>query len=223
LPTFKADAILERVLRMINAMALPPWESFDVLEDVLNLAEEWDMPGPISIVRTAITSPMCLDEPLRLYKIACHFDWPEEAKLASKYTLQLRLLDPKDEHRQLLEKIPSVALLDLLSLHARRQQNFREFVDGDAFQGGNSGVTICRGAGGCSLEHFPWRDWKSRMCDEMMLCPSGDTLLCAEREEWPEFKACFTAKCKCGCTYYDRKLTLNHLKEGIAELLPLTV
>lgn len=137
IPIYEPDFVLERILRLICGLPVPPWESYDVLECVLTVAEKWDTPGPITIIRAALTSPQFLDsDPLRLYAIATHFEWKEEAKIASKKTLKLDLHDAS--YAPMLEGLASKDLLSLLNLHRRRRDKFKELLDSpERFAAGN--------------------------------------------------------------------------------------
>lgn len=113
--------VLEPLLRMICGLQVPPLADCDLIEKVLFVAEKYEMPGPISILRLFASTPLLLEQPLRLYSIACRYGWEEEAKLASNRTLKLDLFDAC--HQDTLRQLPSKALLDLLTLrHGRREQ-----------------------------------------------------------------------------------------------------
>ncbi|KIK58306.1 hypothetical protein GYMLUDRAFT_108240, partial [Collybiopsis luxurians FD-317 M1] len=108
IPASQPDAILEPMLRLMSGLPIPPWtvsvssndhyderahqlKTISQISSLLTLAESWDAPGPLSILRLSITSPPFLAHPLRLYALATHFNWIPEAKLASKHSLSLNL------------------------------------------------------------------------------------------------------------------------------------
>ncbi|KAG6830733.1 hypothetical protein H0H92_015012 [Tricholoma furcatifolium] len=94
IPIYESDFVLERLLRLLCSIPIPSWKSYDEVDLVLTAAEKWDTPGPIASIRTTLTYPQFLtSEPLRLYVLAKHFDWKEEAKLAATHTLALNLHD----------------------------------------------------------------------------------------------------------------------------------
>lgn len=118
--------ILGTLLRMIAGLEFPMPKSFDDLEDLLTAADKYDMPGPRVIIRTVITTPLFLEQPLRLYAIVARYGWEEEAKYASKHTLTLSIY--KDEHATVLERIPASFLMRLLRLHRQRVIKFKEYI-----------------------------------------------------------------------------------------------
>ncbi|PBK83223.1 hypothetical protein ARMGADRAFT_1089570 [Armillaria gallica] len=64
IPIHEHDVVLERLLRISNSLAIPPWRTFDDIEGVLSLAETWGARGALDI-------------------------WEEEAEFASKHTVEL--------------------------------------------------------------------------------------------------------------------------------------
>ncbi|RDB18928.1 hypothetical protein Hypma_014379 [Hypsizygus marmoreus] len=217
------DNIVERLLRLISGLETPKWESFDELEAVISLAEKWDAPGPLSIIRSAITAPVFLTEPLRLYVLATRFGWDEEARLASTYTLTLALYD--ETHASQLQRLSPKDLMRLLGFHRRRRDDFKTFIDRDErFNAGNAMDCFCSGCGE-KIDNHTWRELKGRMFYEMDQRPLGDTLYGLDMEEWPESVACWTAKCgkkECGRLNYNKLTTLRDIKASI-DRLPTTI
>lgn len=208
---------------------IPIYESDFVLERLLRLlaAEKWDTPGPIASIRSALTCPRLLtSDPLRLYVLAKHFDWNEEAKLASTHTLKLNLHDPI--HAPTLARLSSKDLLPLLNLHRKRRDMFKRLIDSpERFAAGNSAVYHCSRCGVTQLDNYPWRELKFAMFAEIDRRPLGDTLGLGvgQSVELPEAKACWEAKCKkegCDGVNYDRIATLRQIRNCIA-LLPSTI
>ncbi|KAF8152384.1 hypothetical protein B0H34DRAFT_643531, partial [Crassisporium funariophilum] len=217
------DKVLAKVLSMICGLHTENWESIGEVEDALSLVQKWDAPGPLSIIRGAITAPVFLAEPLRLYALATRFGWEEEAQLASTHTLAMNLYG--DEHRASLERVSSHHLLVLLRFHRRRRDEFKNMVDGEGmFEAGNATRYLCVG---CTKEvsNHTWREFKSRMFCEMDRRPLGDTLVGLEMEEWAEATACWSAKCRktdCGRVQYNKLDTLRDIKKCI-DRLPLHI
>ncbi|KAJ8462412.1 hypothetical protein ONZ45_g9201 [Pleurotus djamor] len=213
------DAVLERILRMLCGLSVPLWQSFEQVEGVSKLAEEWNAPGPLAAIRAAITTPLFLSNPLRLFAIATHFGWEEEAKLASKHTLALSLYD--EQNQELLQRIPAKDLLALLNLHRRRRDDIKRMLDSDPlFDIGNSDPRFCRECGERLYNHT-WRELKIRMFMEMDKKPLGDMVGSLEMEEWPEAQACWSAKCSkdtCGKLNYDRLTMLQAIQSCMARL-----
>ncbi|KAG5651998.1 hypothetical protein H0H81_006650 [Sphagnurus paluster] len=221
IPIYESDFVLERLLRLLCSIPVPSWESYDDVDRVLTAAEKWDTPGPIATIRATLTRPQFLtSDPLRLYVLAKHFDWREEAKLAATQTLKLNLHDPI--HASTLARLSSKDLLPLLNLHRKRRDMFKKLIDSpERFAAGNSrcGVT--------QLDNHTWREFKNAMFAEIDRRPLGDTLGVAvgHSANWPEAKACWEAKCSkegCGGLNYDRIATLRQIRNCI-EILPSTI
>ncbi|KAK0207275.1 hypothetical protein IW262DRAFT_664830 [Armillaria fumosa] len=138
IPIHEHDPVIERLLRIISGLAIPPWCTFDDLQSVLRLAETWGAKGAVDAVRASITAPIFLKEPLRVYAIATRFGWEEEAELASKHTLELSLHE--EQHEEALRRIRTRALVRLFKFHRKRRDEFRVGMEDNARCGscGNS-------------------------------------------------------------------------------------
>lgn len=112
--------VLEPLLRMICGLPLQLTKSCDLIEKVLFVAEKYEMPGPVSIIRLFSTTPFLVEQPLRLYSFACRYGWEEEVKVASNRTLKIDLFDPA--YQDTLKQLPSKALLEILNLRQRRKE-----------------------------------------------------------------------------------------------------
>ncbi|KAJ6606913.1 hypothetical protein B0H10DRAFT_1956714 [Mycena sp. CBHHK59/15] len=216
IPVGEKDAVLERVLRMMCGLEIPRWTSFNELESTLDLIEKWDAPGPLSIVRTAITSPLFANEPLRVYVLATHFGWEEETKEVLVNTLKLELLN--GQHDATLCRLSSRSLLTLLAFHDRCKTRFKNALDGtDLFSAGNEEPREC----GCGkrMDNYSWRVLKAKVFQlilEFNRRPLGDHTL-VDMSGWPESAACWRAKCQCGHLYYDQVSTVANIKESIQD------
>ncbi|KAF9000200.1 hypothetical protein BDQ17DRAFT_682151 [Cyathus striatus] len=222
IPIDSGDLAVERVLKMICGLENPRWSSFDELESALSLAAKWDATGPISFIRSAITSPTFTEEPLRLYALTTRYVWQEEAEYASELTLTLNLFDEK--YKSQLEQLKARDLMALLRLHRQRRDIFSSRIhDMQTFSLGNAETAFCRHCGVHPVNNHTWRELKSRMFLEMDRRPLGDTIYGLDMEEWPESVACWESKCsKCDGLNYDKLVTLRRLKECIDEL-PSTI
>ena len=216
----ESDKVLSKVLSMVCGLYTDTWETVEEIEDALRLVQKWDAPGPLSVIRSAITSPIFLAEPLRLYAIAMKFGWEEEAQLASTQTLALEIFH--ETYRSDLERLSSHQLMKLLRLHRARRDEFRIMMDGEGmFEAGNSSRALCTG---CSeeLDNHTWRELKAKMFAEMDRRPLGDTICSLEMEEWPEAGACWEAKCQkvdCGRLNYNKLMTLKDIRSCIDKLV----
>lgn len=113
--------VLEHLLRMVGGLPLLPITG-DVVESLLHAAEAYEMPGPISIIRLAVTSSPLADDPLRMYTICSRYEWEEELKFFSTRSLVFNLHDPS--HSDVLQKLNSQALLRLFALHRSRRERY---------------------------------------------------------------------------------------------------
>ena len=83
---------LNALLQVICGLGLPAIQDIDSAEMLLTAAEKYDMIGPISFVRKIIMLPPVISSsPLRVYSLACQWNWEEEARQASTSTLSLDL------------------------------------------------------------------------------------------------------------------------------------
>jgi hypothetical protein len=194
----ETSKVLGTLLRMIGGLEFPKWQSFDDLDDLLNAAEKYDMPGPRATMRAYIITPIFLEQPLRLYAIAARYGWEEEAKLASKHTLSLSIHE--DEHAAVLGCVPSPYLFRLFRLHHRRRDTFRiEIQSGsDCFE--IPGLPCgCGGSG--------WKQMLKQLADSMVLqmyCqPSGQELLDGAWKVWPTATARACPYCPNQIEFYD--------------------
>jgi len=183
--------VLGALLRLISGFGVMKWESYDQVENVLAAAQKYDMTGPLMIIRSAITSPIFLKQPLRLYAIAARYEWEEEAKLASKHSLVLSIHD--DEHAAILERIPTAYVLRLFRLHRVRRDEFRKHVTRDY---GCFGIQHCAYCGQ-SFQKSAVALLMNLIIWEMDRRPAGDGLLEGQWKEWPVCKGC---PCTQSCT-----------------------
>jgi hypothetical protein len=137
IPIYETDAIVVPLLRLLCGLPLPPWHSYDDNERILFVAEKWDTPGPIAHIRDALMAPRFLNsDPLRLYALAKHFGWHDEARKAATLTLVLDLND--EMYRETLNRLTAKELMPLLKLRRDRREKFRELLNSPArFVAGN--------------------------------------------------------------------------------------
>ncbi|KAJ3724395.1 hypothetical protein C8R42DRAFT_623366 [Lentinula raphanica] len=232
IPASQHDAVLEPMLCLMSGLPIPPWnpdpeseesddKSITEIEALLMLAETWDAPGPLSFLRLGLTSPMFLEQPLRLYALATHFGWTPEAQLASKYSLGLNLYD--DEHEEALGRLSAKDLLAILRLHRARRDKMKVLLDDSTlFAAGNSETSRCPSCTG-EVDHSAWRELKARIYTEMDHCSKGDFIGSWEMEEWKEAEKCWQVKCgKCAALLYSKGHTIRKMKDGLC-LLPETI
>ncbi|KAJ7264275.1 hypothetical protein C8J57DRAFT_1718708 [Mycena rebaudengoi] len=220
IPVGEPDAVMERLLRIMCGLEIPRWTSFEEVEAALDLIEKWDAPGPLSVVRTAITSPLFAEaEPLRVYVLASHFGWAEETRDMMKSTLRLSILD--GTHDDMLCQLSSKSLLTLLAFHDRCKARFKEALDGTLlFSAGNEEPREC--ACGKIRDNYPWRVLKAKLIAEFNQRPLGDRVL-VDMAGWIESAECWRAKCHCGHQYYDQVSTVTNIKQSIVNATELPV
>ncbi|KAF8627024.1 hypothetical protein AX15_004604 [Amanita polypyramis BW_CC] len=215
IPVPESDRILERFLCMISGLEVPVWKSFDEFEGVLALAEAWEAPGPMSFLRSSVTSPLFLQDPIRLYGLTSRLQWDEEKKIASMFTLPLPILD--EGYLAQLQRLPSKELLDLLLLRRARKDQFRNLID---VEGSFDFCPRCA----TEINDRTWRVLKLRMVLELDKWPLGDTLM-ELLDESPEALDCWNARCAtmgCGRLNYDKVDKLREIRTCL-EQLPSTV
>jgi len=207
---------LESLLRMASGMPILPLANFDEVDALLYAAEKYDMPGPMSIIRVLVMTPPLLDNPLRLYAVACRFGWEAEAQYASTETLTLDV--HAEPHRAELQILSTAALLKLFQLHRDRREALRTRLDDPPFVGGGTAVCI---ACGWQIDYHTWRELKYKIILEMDVRPLGDTVVGSGLLEWHEAKACWSAKCPnpdCDRVLYDKGETLRVIRECVEGL-----
>ncbi|KAH7876842.1 uncharacterized protein C8R40DRAFT_1068591 [Lentinula edodes] len=211
---------LELLFRMISGLPIPQIDSYDQIDPLLDSIEKYDTPGPLSIVRLLVMTPLLLGQPFRLYAIACRFGWDTEARHASTQTLTFDLYN-KDV-RPYLSRLSSNALLRLFDLHRTRREGLRQRLNDPPFVSG--GLATCNNCNAV-IDYHTWRELKYKIILEMDVRPAGDTILEHGLSEWPEALACWQAKCaQAGCSraLYDKGETLRVIRECI-ETLPKTI
>jgi hypothetical protein len=174
--------VLGNLLRMISGFGVVKWSSYDEVESVLAAAQKYDMRGPLLTIRSAITSPFFLEQPLRLYAIAARYEWEEEARLASKYSLRLSLHD--NEHTKILDRIPTAYILRLFRLHRSRRDEFKTHVTRD---NGCFGIQNCPYCHQC-VQNSALGHLTNLIIWEMDRHPAGNELLEGRWKEWPVYK-----------------------------------
>ncbi|PBK78287.1 hypothetical protein ARMSODRAFT_947171 [Armillaria solidipes] len=239
IPTYEPAATLTPLLLLLFGLPLhrpiTSW-SYDDLERILTLAENWDAQGPISFIRGAISCPRFVEaDPLRLYAIAAHFGWEEEMRLAAKFTLRIDMFNLSDEQEEVLAKISSKDLLPLLQLRRKRTMTFRTLInDAGRFLAGNDDGYVCGRCGVSKLDNTTWREFREALTLEIDQRPLGDGvsglpvggIRSGEQVgigcmSWAVAEKCWAARCKragCGAPNYDRLTTLKEIKNCVDEL-----
>jgi hypothetical protein len=137
---FEHDATLSKTLHLINGGSVQ-WSTIEEAYPILKLAEKWDSQHLLRRIRDQLSSShIPRTQTLRFFAAAKHFEWTEEARQVSRYTLSVDLQAP--ENAVIFEQLPSKAAESLLDLRRKRSALFRRLLDNPTrFPGGNSYVT----------------------------------------------------------------------------------
>ncbi|TDL25985.1 hypothetical protein BD410DRAFT_560067 [Rickenella mellea] len=177
--------VLERLFGLMCGLPVGYCDagSLELIEDILNAAEKYEMPGPAAYFRalmrprvTGKPSPL-LQTPLRLYRISCRHRWIEEAKAAATLTLALDFEEP--QHRPALHMLESRDLLRLLDLRRKRKNVLKKYLeDSRKFPfGKDADIFACQHCqAGLPALNLVWKDVKAEILEEMERRPLGDTL-----------------------------------------------
>ena len=211
--------VLTDLLKMVSGLELPEISSLDWAEAILDAAEKYDMPGPISIIRKLIIHPPLISCPLRVYALACRWDWAEEAKIASTKTLCMDLGD-----EEVLEEVQGTGLMAkefsrLLALHRSRRDNLRNKLEDASIFSANA-IHAC---GHCGLPnaHHAWQLYKSLRHTELEERPFGETLTVEDLLQRAGTLDVLEARCsneKCKMPLYQADATIRQMKRIIDEL-----
>ena len=141
IPVYEPDVILDPFLQLLCQVSIPRCETYEDIERLLMVAEKWDAQGAITSLREELAcSRFLVSDPLRVYVLAKHFAWKEEANLAAIQTLRLDLRE--SEHHSALAELPSYEILPLLELHRTRRELFKKLLNSSArFTVGNRSVS----------------------------------------------------------------------------------
>ncbi|KAG6868006.1 hypothetical protein C0993_008439 [Termitomyces sp. T159_Od127] len=118
-PMSETKDTLGTLLEFVYPVEDPPIQSLDELVSILGAAAKYDFLGVIDTLRKFLVAPHFVEaDPTRVYAIASRFELEEEARIASKYTLSIQILDaPLSED---LKYITAYSYHQLLDLHRRR-------------------------------------------------------------------------------------------------------
>lgn len=219
LPVLESSEVLADLLRMISGLELPCLSTLDQVESIYDAAEKYDMQGPISIIRRLIVHPPLIDRPLRVYALACKWDWTEEAKVASTKTLEMDLFDEKA-----LEEVQGTGLMAreftrLLTLHRTRRDTLRAKLEDAGIFSANA-VHAC-GHCGVANSHYAWQLYKSLRHTEMEKKPYGEKLTVDDILQRVGTVDVFEARCvndKCRMPLYQTDATIRQMKRIVEEL-----
>ncbi|PPR04444.1 hypothetical protein CVT26_002273 [Gymnopilus dilepis] len=121
IPVSEPSHVLDAVLRYVYPVEQPTIDSLDDLAAILGAAVKYEFMTAITALRKHLISSRFLhSSPIRVYAIACRYDFEEEAKIASRQTLCVDILDTSAPPIPDLKYISAYDYHRLLRLHARR-------------------------------------------------------------------------------------------------------
>ncbi|KAF8583881.1 hypothetical protein K439DRAFT_1633968 [Ramaria rubella] len=216
---------INAILRMICGMEIPPLDNFDDIEKVLLTANKWEMPGPPSIIHRMITPQALLDNPVRLYALACKVGWSEAAALAAAHTLDVDL--QHEDIQPLLYTMESRDVLRLFELRTRRRDALLEFLLSFTVPGCLSHLPHSKGTAPTEHELSVQWQWKAFMFTVYIAMdrhPSAKTLLGPDSVLESDLEDMRVVKCPHfeGAAAFDVEVLEEALHTKIAEL-PRTI
>src|ERR1700730_11888030 len=109
---------IDSLLRFIYPVPKPTITSLDELAPILGAAVKYDCDAVVTVLRSILLSPDFVRKyPTRVFAIACRYDLEDEAKIASRFTLGINVLDcPISDD---LKYITAYSYHRLLDLHRR--------------------------------------------------------------------------------------------------------
>ena len=121
---------LELFLRMIYPFEFPRMPTLDAIVHAFGMLDKYEVGGrPLQTLRSLLVSPRFLEhEPIKVYSIACHWKFKEEADLAAPYTSHLNVTSlAKTED---LQRMTGVEYHRLISLSKQRKLRCAADING---------------------------------------------------------------------------------------------
>jgi hypothetical protein len=168
------SAILDPFLRFLYPVPDPVVPTLDALVPIMSTAAKYDMTAVMDRLRGLLVSPAFLETaPVRVFAIASRFDLEEEAKIASKHTLRVRVLDvPLCDD---LRHISAYSYHRLLELHRRRGEAARQALCAPPE---DLRCLQCNGAQRFNAIAPPrwWAEFSTRAAEELRSRPNTDVI-----------------------------------------------
>jgi BTB/POZ domain-containing protein len=211
------SVILDPFLRFLYPVPDPEVPNLDALVPLMSTAAKYDMTAVMDRLRVLLVSPAFLErEPVRVFAIASRFDLEEEAKIASKHTLRVRVLDvPLCED---LRHIPAHSYFRLLELHQRRGEAARQTLCAPPE---DLRCMQCNGAQRYNAIAPPkwWCEFAARAGEELRSRPTTDVIFSLK---FLMESAHATGCARCAGSILESYLFLDALKAKI-DALPSTI
>jgi len=174
IPVSESRTTLDILLRFIYPVPDPLITSLDVLSSIMGAAVKYDFNSVIATLSSLLVSSQFMDaNPTRVYAIACRYDLEEVAKLASRSTLSMDILEkgcpPED-----LKNITAYSYHRLLEFHRARSQAAQDLVKV------SNDMKKCVQCNGSSLGVFLpprwWNEFEQRAKEELRVRPTTDVI-----------------------------------------------
>jgi len=215
IPMSESRPVIAALLQFIYPVEDPKINSLDDLVPILAASTKYDVIPVINALGKILVSPPFVEaEPTRVYAIASRFDMEEEAKIASKHTLHVNLLEaPLSDD---LKYITAHSYIRLLSLHRRR-------VDAAVAMLKPPQNMMCMQCNGSVFSVYStpkwWYEFEKRARVELSLRPTTDVIFGVEFLG----RAAAASGCtRCPGSVLDSWKFLQELKDAIDQL-PSTV
>jgi len=131
IPIAEKDDVLKNIFDSIYPNVntdFPQGLPFALLFDIAIAADKYHFPRILTTVRRyVINVNYSVYTPLKLYKLACRFEWMEEANALSSSTLMTDLMS--DKYMRVLHTIETCHVLKLFRLHRCRQDIALKYFD----------------------------------------------------------------------------------------------
>jgi len=173
IPVSESSKALDTVLRFVYPVSPPIIDNLDDLSAALSVAIKYDLASVILTLRKFLISPRFLQtSPVRVYAIACHYEFEEEARVASRSTLNVNLLDAKPVAE--LRYMTGYDYHRLLQLHRWRTDGLLQLLPEIPE---NLKCMQCNGST-FTMNDAPrwWTEWVKRAREEMRLRPTTDVI-----------------------------------------------
>lgn len=215
IPVSETRETLNALLRLVYPIQDPTFDSLEELIPVLAAAVKYDFLTVIDTLRKLLVSQRFVTaEPVRVYAIASRFDFEEEARIASQYTLNINVLDaPLSDD---LKFITAHSYHRLLDLHNRRARACLEMLR-------LPGDVKCMQCNGSTFSAYAipkwWSQFEKKAKEELSVRPTTDVIFGMEFLA----QAAMAAECpRCAGSILDAWKSLEELKRRIDEL-PATI
>ena len=173
----EAPEILQLLLQFIYPVPNPIInDDLDTLITVLHAAIKYDILPAIDSLRRQLVSERYLKQsPTRIYAVASRYELEEEAKLASKHTLGINILDaPLSEELRYISAFSYHRLLALHHTRARAAQGLLRLRD-------DVKCMECDGIYGAFSEGPKWwLDFRRRATEELSTRPTTEVIFTVE-------------------------------------------